>query len=243
MKIVWTAILHAVGNPSFFPWPLRMCVYGYVSTGYLCHDSSTEFLIYSPGMFHLFPSPCMPHKRWMVLSFDIPSKELCGGEFLLAISNHEWPTTENWTSYVPVYKSLVVAPSPRHFSLGLASSRSHPLFAFLPPPLTSFPTPLYFWAPCLLASVFFLEIVGNCPFLQSSWCYLFQSCITEKKLWERSLHQMPPQGTWVLKSSYFPEEFLSQPLKMFFFYIPSYLHITLQNTQLHSPPLPSYIKD
>lgn len=128
-------------------------------------------------------------------------------------------------------------------SFHLPASRSHPLFAFLPPPLTSFPTPLYFWAPCLLASVFFLEIVGNCPFLQSSWCYLFHSCITEKKLWERSLHRMPPQGTWVLKSSYFPEEFLSQPLKMFFFYIPSYLHITLQNTQLHSPPLPSYIKD
>lgn len=129
MQIVWTAILHVVGNPSFFPWPLWMCVYGYISTGYLCRDSSTEFLLYSPGMFHLFPSPCMPHKRWMVLSFDIPSKELCGGEFLLAISSHEWPTTWNWTSYVPVYKSPVYKSSnPRRFSLGLASSRSHPLF-------------------------------------------------------------------------------------------------------------------
>lgn len=197
MKIVWTAILHAVGNPSFFPWPLRMCVYGYVSTGYLCHDSSTEFLIYSPGMFHLFPSPCMPHKRWMVLSFDIPSKELCGGEFLLAISNHEWPTTENWTSYVPVYKSLVVAPSPRHFSLGLASSRSHPLFTFLPPGLILFspsclplspPSQLLFISGLLVSSpqYSFLRLLGTALSCRAVGVICF-SLASQKRNYEKDL--------------------------------------------------------
>lgn len=122
--------------------------------------------ILDPLTWHVSPlpfTPFMPHKRWMVLSFDIPSRELCEGEFLLAISSHKWPTTWNQTSYAPGYKSLVVAPNPRSFFLGLQVSSPFHLqnLLFLFPPLTSFPTPLYSWAPCLLPQYSFLRLSGT----------------------------------------------------------------------------------
>ena len=246
MKIVWTAILHAVGNPSFFPWPLRMCVCGYVSTGYLCHDSSTEFLIYSPGMFHLFPSPCMPHKRWMVLSFDIPSKELCRGEFLLAISSHEWPTTGNWTSYVPVYKSLVVHPAP-----GASPWVLHPpgLIRFSPaePALPASPSHLFpnsslflgSWSPRL--SILSWDC-WELPFLAER-LVLFVSFLHHRKETMRKIFSPNASSrnlsfkklfSWRISQSALENVFL------LYTFLPSY------NTAEHPtprPPVPSYIKD
>lgn len=88
------SILHVRGKLASSPWPLGMWVYGFVSTGCLFSSSSPESLIHSPGTFHLFPYLCVPREKWFVLSFDIPSRELCVGEILLAI-RQSW-TAKHW---------------------------------------------------------------------------------------------------------------------------------------------------
>ena len=190
--------------------------------------------------------PCMLQKRWMVLSFDIPSRELCEGEFLLAISSHKWPTTWNWTSYAPRYKSLIVAPNPRSFSLGLASSRSHPLFTcricsscFPPSPLSQ----LLFIPGLLVSSLSILswdcrELLFLAERLVLFISFLHHREETMRKIFSpnassRNLSFKKQLFSWRISQPALENAFL------LYTFLPSYNTV---ETQLHSPQLPSYIK-
>lgn len=171
MKIVWAAIYITVGNSPFSPWPLRMSMPGFCSTGHLCLILP-EFLIHSHWLcLPLAVHACHTRGGW-AFPFDIPSRESCGESFWWRISSHKMTNHPRaWTSYVPVYKSLVVA-TPGGCP-GSCVLRSHPLFTcrtwLLPAsPSHLFPNSSSFLGSLSPPSVFFLEIVGNCSFLQSS---------------------------------------------------------------------------
>lgn len=152
MKTPWIRILHTGGYPASSCSPLWMCVYGHISSGCLCSDSSPEFLIFSPGMFHLSPYPA-PHTR-DGQSFPLLSPE---GSLCRGFSSHKWKITLSWTLDIPIFKSLLAVPLPGSFSLALFSPKSHPHFIFQNLLSASsshlFPACFCSWAPHLLPQI------------------------------------------------------------------------------------------
>lgn len=125
MKTPWIRILHTGGYPASSCSPLGMCVYGHISSGCLCSDSSSEFLIFSPGMFHLSPYPASHTRDGQSFPLISPAGSLCWW-----FSSHKWKITLSWTLDIPIFKSRLAVPIPGNFSLALFSPKSHPHFIF-----------------------------------------------------------------------------------------------------------------